>query len=84
MPGAVACRAIVVQSRVSATVDALDVLRCSWETVIKPGDKGWGDPTAALDIRRLMEFDAAHPGMLDRVRGGVAVRRRAGRRHHAG
>ena len=145
--------AIVVQSRVSAKVDALEVLRYPWETVIKPGDMGWGDLTAALGdwpgldlaifhcpvdnnpmpiteamiaaqvgpimaavrqcrlpaamvihfttdersrrlshnarqvchekgiplfssvggaalaIRRLMEFDAAHPGMLDQVRG---------------
>jgi hypothetical protein len=146
--------AIVVQDRVAATVDALDVLRYPWETVIKKGDTGWGDLTAALGdwpgldlaifhcpvdnnpmpiteamiaaqvgpimaaarqcrlpaamvihfttdersrrlshsarqvchekglplfssmggaalaIRRLMDFDRAHPGLLDRVRGG--------------
>jgi acyl-CoA synthetase (NDP forming) len=146
--------AIVVQDRVAATVDALEVLRYPWETVIKKGDLGWGDLTAALDdwpgldlaifhcpvdnnpmpvteamiaaqvgpmmaaarqcglpsamvihfttdersrrlshssrqvchekgiplfasvgsaalaIRRLMEFDRAHPGTLDRLRGG--------------
>ncbi len=148
--------AIVVQERVAATVDALEVLRYPWETVIKKGDRGWGDLAAllndwpgldlaifhcpvdnnpmpvteamiaaqvgpilaalgqcglpaamvihfamdersrhlshsarqvchekgiplftsvsgaALAIRRLMEFDRAHPGMLDQVRVGAA------------
>lgn len=41
--------AIVVQERVSASVDALEVLRYPWEMVIKRGDNGWGDLTAALD-----------------------------------
>jgi acyl-CoA synthetase (NDP forming) len=41
--------AIVIQDRVSATADALEILRYPWETVIKRGDKGWGDLTAALD-----------------------------------
>ncbi len=41
--------AITVQERVSATVDALEILRYPWETVIKKGDMGWGDLTAALD-----------------------------------
>lgn len=41
--------AIIVQERVSAAVDALEVLRYPWETQIKPGDRGWGDLTAALD-----------------------------------
>ncbi len=146
--------AIVVQDRVAATVDALEVLRYPWEEVIKKGDRGWGDltaalgdwpgldlaifhcpvdnnpmpiteamiaaqvgpvmaaarqcslpaamvihftadersrrlsynsrqichekgiplfasvPSATLAIRRLMEFDRAHPGVMDRVRGG--------------
>ena len=41
--------AIVVQERVSASVDPLEVLRFPWETVIKKGDNGWGDLTATLD-----------------------------------
>jgi hypothetical protein len=41
--------AIVVQERVSASVDALEVLRYPWETVIRKGDHGWGDLTAMLD-----------------------------------
>jgi hypothetical protein len=41
--------AIVVQERVSASVDALEILRFPWETAIKKGDMGWGDLTAALD-----------------------------------
>ena len=41
--------AIVVQERVSASVDALEILRFPWETAIKRGDMGWGDLTAALD-----------------------------------
>lgn len=40
--------AIVVQDRVAATVDALQVLRYPWETVIKKGDRGWGDLAATL------------------------------------
>jgi len=40
--------AIVVQESVSASVDALEILRYPWEKVIKRGDSGWGDLMAAL------------------------------------